>query len=328
MVHQSRIPHITLSVSAIQSSPSVNAIRQQLLQDTDGVVAPIAQEWTADFRHTERRHDRQTYPPSPLQDVSARYLLHNWADELMPDAFDPFEDKFYTPVTKYGENDRAVVVMNMLDMLADAESIYAHLPDADGVFTHFAHPNPDKRLSRDGSIPLQMVGLIPDDSEMPFLDADQDDRDASVLAVGLLSQGHFKDDSRGSLRQVMEGQYEKNKFSKPWSTHWWNDDQKEIEVFLVEGLADAPGEFPDFSAKALLSRIEKYAHEEQKLMAVPKWAFLSSDGKDLTEYYVNLGFNKVEMEDGLHEYVYMGSYSEEEEVEKQQIMVAMDIWAE
>lgn len=257
-----------------------------------------------------------------------RQILDNRADSFVDPFAEkpaaPFEDPFYhfslssdeelPPLpklaTKYWQDSKALVLHNMQEVVAQATSI----------FTHLDKPNP--RLARFGTMPLEMVGLIPNDVEISFLESGGSAADKSVLALSVFARGEVKDDSKGSLRNAIQEQYAKHGMEL-----WWGTSHKRLNVFSVEGLADAPG-VPERWARVLLPKMQQYAHKEKKIVVVPMWALTSSDGRDLTEYYVRLGFEKVDMEDGMHEYVYMGNSSsaEEEQVDNQQIMVRLNLW--
>jgi len=167
------------------------------------------------------------------------------------------------------------------------------------------------------------VGLFPKNLQVPFLKNLELQRaavDGSVLALGIFSRGQLKDDSTGSLRKLMslrskdlpirQSWWSSLRVFKWWSSLWWGPGGKKSStaVFAIEGLVDGP-DLPERSARVLLSRIEKYALEEQRIVVVSKRAWISSDGTDLTEYYVRLGFEKLEMEDGLQELVYTKRWS-------------------
>merc|ERR1712129_131132 len=129
--------------------------------------------------------------------------------------------------------------------------------------------------------------------------------DASVLALGVFSHEKLQDDRRGALRKKHQEQY-----GRPWGSRWLNFAKHRLfyDVFSIKGLSDAPG-LPEGSqpVRLLLSQLEKYAHLDQSMVVISKQAYISNDGRDLTEYYVSLGFEKVVMEEGLHELVYTGA---------------------
>jgi len=192
------------------------------------------------------------------------------------------------------------VLYNMCFVIADPTEHFKQL----GMSTEYLKVFPD--ALRVSGI-LEMVGLIPKDLEMTFLESGSSAVDASMLALGLFSRGKLWDDSRGSLRKKVDEQYGE------------------------QGL-------PDFSARVLLSKIEKYAQKEQKIVVVAKDAYTYSDGTDLesvdagftiSDHYVRLGFEKVEMDNGSYELVYGCTSSSAEDlwVESRQIMVGLNLWA-
>jgi len=276
----------------------------QLWKNASGVVVP-----TRDAIISDSRMFRQKFPLAIIHSMDAWRLLDDWAESFM-DPLDYFEDELFGILASCSENDclvpeafdKANVLDNMLDAVAEETGISDR---------HSEAPSPNERLSLFESNPLEMVGLIPKGREVPA---------PEVLALGLFSRGQLKDDSRGSLLRVIEEQY-----VKQGARPWWGRPKK-LNVFAIEGLVDAPG-LP-MSASSLLSKIQKYAHKEQKIVVVPSWARIGSDGQDLSEYYVRLGFEKVEMEDGLHEYVYTGTSPLAEDVwaSDEQIIVGMNLW--
>jgi len=145
-----------------------------------------------------------------------------------------------------------------------------------------------------------------------------------MLALGVFSRGTFKDDRGRSIRKHIE---EKLNQTLPGGCA--------IDVFAIEGIAAAPG-LATACASALMSNIGQYARQEQRTVVVPKHAYIGFDGTDLTEYYVRIGFDKVEMVDGTHELVYSGTSPLEKPVETEksygrdeaaeQIMVGLGLW--
>lgn len=110
-----------------------------------------------------------------------------------------------------------------------------------------------------------------------------------------------------------------------------SQDNPEYAVFSIDGLADAPG-LDEHWASILLSKIDQYAAEEKHIVVVSKRAYISSDGTDLSEYYVRLGFEKVVMGQGLPVLVYTKGWSQKKrffgrkEVRHDQIMVGTNLW--
>lgn len=165
----------------------------------------------------------------------------------------------------------------------------------------------------------EMVGLIPKDFNMPFLESGSSAVDASVLGLGVFSRGQIKDDGSGSIRKRVVFAGGKTSW---WTQPWWG-------VFALEGIASQPG-LPEESARVLLAKIARYAEKEGRIVVLSKRAYTRKmNGADLTHYYVRLGFEKVMKDDGSQELVYMGdrSSSADEWLEKQRIMVGMNVWA-
>lgn len=246
--------------------------------------------------------------PTVICGMNAKQLLKNWADSFV----DPWAEQseavantmnasehhnvgapLLPKLPKHWQDDKATVLRKMHDVVADA-------------------------LGK-----LEMVATIPKDLEIPFLESGSSAADASVLAVGVYSRKQVKDDRWGSISKVLEERYGSN-----WAGLQKGRDMKQFEAFEIEGLADAPG-LPELSARVLLSKIQDYAHQEQKIVVVSKrakQAYMGADGKDVIDYYVRLGFEEVLMQDGTSELVYTGTCSAEDcWVENQQIMVGVNL---
>lgn len=175
----------------------------------------------------------------------------------------------------------------------------------------------------------EMVGLIP-----KWRAPDGVKSTEHVTALGIFSRGQVKDDLMGSLRISIEAHYGKIQIwlgrgirRKVWKVSGFapNPTPERFDVFEVKGLAAAPG-LPEQSVMKLLPRIYKYARKENRIVLVPKQE-LHKEGKDLTDYYVRLGFEKVEMQDGSYELVYMGQRSSRQDEQLQQLMIRMNLWS-
>jgi len=296
-------------------------------------------DWKPNISNT--RISEQTFPPTVLNGVDTKYLVHSWADSFMdspgtvvadastliPSSLkmndDGLPSMFEAPRKEFRSDDNALVLQNMGDVIAEATGIFTQLdyPTINEKLYGFLHPRNIETMLQNRA--LVMMGLIPKDFSMSFLESGSSAVQASVLGLCLFSEQQIQDDSRGSLRTKISEQYWKG--GTPLGLV--NADNQ-IEVYAIEGIADAPG-LPELSSRVLLSKIEKLAHKDQKAVVVPKWARTTADRKDLTEHYVHLGFEKVEMEDGSHELVYTGTSltPEDEWVENQQIMVGMTLLA-
>lgn len=147
----------------------------------------------------------------------------------------------------------------------------------------------------------------------------------SIEALALFVRIDMKDDRRHTLRKKVMRLFGKRHW---WSRTQWGRTKKYIKVFALEGVVAAPG-MTDQSARLLLSRIQEYAHQEERIVVVPWYAFSWSDQTDLEEYYVGLGFEKVDMKDGWYELVLtdMSLTAEEKAVDSQQTMISMSLWA-
>jgi len=216
---------------------------------------------------------------------------------------------------------------------------------------------------------IEMVGMVPKASLSLVLDwlsavgrpsspiqtlESLNDFDASVRALGVFSREKLKDDARGSLRKQIVEHY---------GSQFADQSSQQFDVFAIEGLLDAPDlskssaavliskiseyaqeglDAPDLSnssVRVLVSKIAQYAHQEKKVVVVPDRAYRSNGGMtDLTEYYVRLGFQKVEMQGGAQVLLYTGHWQNTLvpdgphrkktllSVENNQIMVGMNLW--
>jgi len=297
--------------------------------------------WKAEIKDT--RISRQACPPTLIYGIDARKLLENWVDEFL----DPFPDTVVEKaaaqlndmiaenLTSLSEDDelppppkthkiwnynKAMVLHDMRSVILEATSIYFGFNKQLSRLDRKSEANLLRRSRK-----LEMVGLIPKDFDVSYLESGSSAVDLSVLALCAFSRERLKDDRRGSIRKAVEKQY-----GKRWTRRWWGRAKKEFDVFALEGLAEAPW-LPSTSSRALLAKIENYAQKEQRIVVVPKWAYISSDGTDLSEYYVNLGFDYVQMDGQLHELIYLPSVASPSAadmfVEGQQIMVGMNLWA-
>lgn len=250
----------------------------------------------------------QAFPPTLIYGVNARELLHNWAK---PDKFDEENRKAVAHIVQ--GYFKTHVLRKMRDVVNEMTNIFKQS---------------DIPLERNHVRLLEAVGLVPETLESRFLESGSSAVDASVLALGVFSRERLVDDSRGSLHRKIEEQLGEDRMQELVSSGRFGHGKMKFDVFALEGLAEAPG-LPERSARVLLAKIAKYAQEEHKLVVVPKRARISSQGKDLTEYYVHLGFEKVEMKDG-YELLYTGTVDSyrftDKWVEDRQVMIRMDLW--
>lgn len=330
------LPHLRMLLDGLADDD----IPEQL-SNASTMFAPPS--WKANISD---RGTSQQIPPYSIEGMETRKLLDRWVDSFV-DPYMPRQQKtrlfaktadlFYqsdglSPLAEPAQifqDDKAMVLRAMRDVFIEVSDknpfIYAttlsrfdraRMIPQDSARSHALY-------SLLSSKRLEVVALLPEDMEMSFLESGSPAIDRSVLALGVFSRGLLKDDNGGSLREVIEQRYGTEFAAR--------DEKNQFDVFAIDGLADAPG-LTEQTARVLLSKIEKYAHQEQKIVVLPRWAYISSERRDLTrpgcdllDYYVRLGFVKVEMEDGMHEYIYMGSSSSEDSwVENQQVMVGMN----
>jgi len=224
--------------------------------------------------------------------------------------------------SKYWQLHKAAVLNNMREVIVKATLTFEH-PEVSITTANLSIWN-YLQLTDAVVIPnkqVEMVGSIPKDFDIPFMESETSAIAASAVALGVFSREQLKDDRRGSIRKHIEEQY-----GHPASRAQLR--QGVFDVFSIAGLLDGPW-FPEHSAKALLSEIAKYAQTEQKIVAVPKEAYARGGVTDLTEYYVRLGFEKVWMEDDSFNLVYIGSTPSGEGAlaDKGQLMVRMKLWS-
>lgn len=265
----------------------------------------------------------QRFPPSEIFGVNARHLLRKWLDAYM----DPSEEMVgkiveamrkhqmkhgdlpALPSSKYWHDGKAKVLLSMVDAVTEATS------RVDRARMNELNPTP----------PLEMVGLIDKASGIVGLESGS----SAVRALGVVAREIFEDDRKGSLREKVEEQY-----GKQWSRGYLGRTDKRFGVFAIKGLACGPG-LNERSARVLLSKIEQYAHKERKMVVVRFPSYISSSGTDLTNYYLRLGFEKLEMDDRMPVLVYdpvrvygggrSDKWAADKWVDEQQIMVRMNL---
>lgn len=300
-----------------------------------------ARIWKSSSTHTPI--SQQQFPPTIIYGISIRQLLSSWADLFM----DPLHEKSRaveslnissdhgtmalkdrlmkvfgqrtdrntempppSSTSRYLHKDNVMVLHHMQEVIGELTEIPTNLNTLENVnFTTLSLPGRK----------LEIVGLIP--RMLAVRRIRSREVDASVLALCVFSQKKLQDDDRGSLRKHIG-----LRFGKQWTRVWWGRAKKQFDVFAIEGIADAPG-LSELSTRVLLLKIAEYAHKENKILTVSKGACISSGGKDLTQYYVRLGFEKVEMEGQLHELIYAGTPSSAKDVlaDGEQMMVAMSL---
>lgn len=280
--------------------------------------------WKGEIKGT--RISRQAVPPTLVYGFDVRQILESWIDEFLDPFMDTIEEKvgaMSSPLApaKIWQDDKAMVLHEMRDVLLEATSIYFGYNKQLSLTDRKSTASLLQRAKE-----VEIVGLIPKDFDVSHLESGSSAVELSVLALCVFSRKTLADDQSGSIRKVVEKHY-----GKRWTRNWWGRDKKKFDVFAVDGLAEAPL-LPSMSSRILLAKIEKYAYKEQRIVHVPKWAYISSDETNLSEYYVELGFELVEMDEKLHELIYIPSLANPPEtdmfVETQQIMVGMNVWAD
>lgn len=294
----------------------------ELRVNASGVARQVQKTYINDTQIFE-----ETFPPARILGMDSKQLLYKWADTIM----DPLETKLgAVPRTKNTTLRRtgnwreftAVALQNMRDIVAMANTMFTHMEALNALdFARLLSV-----LKQDG-FDLEMVGLIPKGFKVPFWENGLPKEESSVLALGLISREKLEDDSRGALRRKVEEQY-----GKQWTLQ--GKERGVFDVFALEGLVDAQSP-SKHSIIALLSKIEFYAYKEQRIVVVPRRAYISSNGTDFTEYYLYLGFHKVEMEGRPHELFFTGTFAPSANQKQrskrlaanQKIMVNMNLWS-
>lgn len=249
----------------------------------------------------------QTFPPAQVPDIDTVQLLQN-------------QYSIDTLVEHVGES----LFLDEVSVREKASVFHDmhHLVEAIGR----------QRGNDNSKLGIEMVALIIDPNyfgDCPFLraaDLEGVGQVRSTKALGVFSRTSLLDDLSCTLRLKVwdEGSSLGKTFDECGGQL-----PEQLNVFAVEGLAETPGENVwKNPAKALLSKIEQYAHTEQRIAVLSKQARISSDGTDLTEYYERLGFEKVEMENGSHELIYTGisPWVGKQMSESEPILVNFNIW--
>lgn len=245
-----------------------------------------------------------TFPPTKVEGVNAMQLASNWADKMAhleeegASLSQELDDKASRLSRRRNEKTEALSIMRAR-LLEEVET-------------------------------LEAVALTTEDLEMSSFESGSLAADSSVLAMGVFSREQLTDDSQGTIRNRIESQYGKE------DTRRWLGrartvlrSRKPLEVFALEGLAEGP-DLPELSARTLLFKLFKYAQWENRLMVVPERAYTSIDGRELTEYYVRLGFEKIDITDGpflKQRLVYLGSSFSATDmfVQNHQVMIGMNL---
>lgn len=283
-------PHPQMALTARPDDSIPNDDLPKWRFNADGEVVPI-QRWTLG-------NVRQTWPPGIFEGIEAKRILSNWAELLVEGHNETVLAGSPSGTTGHQQEDKSLVLHTMRYDVAENEVGF---------------------LRSD----LEMVGLIEKDLEIQSGRSRSSAVSASVQALGMFSRVTLMDDRRGSLRKKVEAQY-----GKRWARRWWGRAKKQFAVFEVGGIINAP-DLPERSARALLSKIYEYASQERRIVVVSRNAYFSDFGAyDLTDYYVHLGFEKVDMEDGSYTLVYTGTSPSAEEmwVENRQVMIGLKLW--
>jgi len=250
-------------VSASLGSDDARAVQNS--SDTEGGLhgALALSQKSSGPSGAETSH--QTFPPITIGSRDSRQLLQNWGDS--------------TRAPGMRQTPNAEVCDRLRDLVAMVDR----------------SPNDFPRLMKG----LEMVGMISKASLQSGSSAvaleSLNALDVSVKAVGVFKRGTVEDDCRGSLRQQIEEHYENG---KQLTRDWRGSPKKQLDVFVLEGLADSP-DFSESSARVLMSQIARYAEEEQKVVVVLKRTYkkMGEGGPEVLSHYERLGFKKVELQE-------------------------------
>lgn len=280
-----------------------------------------AQWWKANISDTQRWSaaigvipvSHQLFPPTVIYGMDLIRILHTWEDSYMPPLRNSLEaaqvEKRELPPSKARKHWRDNNTVAIHRMRLRIRSTYS------------------KSTGRFYNPSLEMVGLIGNDFELPFLESGSSVVDTSVRALAVFSRAPLQralpDLSPGKNRGGMDS------LQKIVDKEWNNGARPCQGVFQIEGLAEMPG-LSERSSKALVSKIAKYALQEHRVLLVSKRARIMPGGTDLTEHYVRLGFKKVAMQNGAMQngsvLIYTGSSSLDVDMSDrmQLIMVGMN----
>lgn len=279
------------------------------------VDAPLnVNHWKANT--TPKQITQQMFPPTIIHSIDPSLLLDNWGK--------PWDAAFGKSLKALeGETMIREKMVRCYEKWASTTRLLAN-PKAPAVQREVSteHRQHLKAVLAWRN-KLEMVGLVLGGLQTLFLESGSSAAHASVLALGMFRRDKLEDDTDSSIRKVFKEH--EQQATRPWLSLL----EKPLDVFMIEGISVAPG-IPEISSTILLSNLEKYASKEQRIIVVAKRAYVGSDGSDLTEQYVRLGFTKVQMENGhqLPELVYTGTSSSatQEAVEKNPVMIGINLW--
>lgn len=317
------LPHPKMQVPL----PQDDAFDDFLVSNASWLTVPT--KWRNIISH-------QMLPPTTIYRIDVIHLLQEWADSSAS-IFEesvaaasrtnqplPQKDEHHSLKTSQdAQGDKAVVLHKMCDALAEATNIFTQPHTMLTRIGTYAYRHLLLGLT---SKKLEMVGLITKASIASLSDPEglSNEDDAFVLAAGVFSRGRLKDNS-GSLRKAIWAKHKHEVSRVDWEQG--ATEKGFVDVFAIEGLAAGP-DVDMHSARTLLRKVEKYASIEQRFIVMPMHALISSDGSDLTDYYVRLGFDKVQLKGELHELVYTGAacLAADAWEDEETVMVGMNLW--
>lgn len=238
----------------------------------------------------------QALPPDTVNSIDTRSVVHNWLK---------FGREMFRKRSAIRDLDKKTLPWPM----GPEQTSPLDWQDMNFVLQKMANDITDPSVA--GS--LEVVGLMSHAFALPSVEDESSDSGSGLMALGVFSREVVGGNSAGSLRKMCEEQFG----VVP------GGDVEHVPVFAVTGLSEAPN-IPASSATVLLAKIAKWAQIEQRLVVVPRHALHTSDGSDLTSYYVRLGFDKMNiMDDGSYDLVYSGTSTSGTEEMVEEVMVSL-----
>lgn len=312
LVNQSAVTDSQLP-SRVALISSDNAM-EALTTTNEASLASIGREGRSTISVAQSSH--QTVLPMVIDGTHVRQLLRNWrlimiATWITANVSALRDDGGLAASPETSQSCHGVLD-NMIDVVNEATHMFTQ-PSTNATVSIADRAVSLLLLSKK----VEMVAMILNPASSAHIQPAM--LDASVQSLCVLSRQKIKDDSSGSIGRLLE-EHHGYEWGFPWTLA-----QKQFDVFAIEGLVSRPG-LDEQSARELLAKIQSYAWKEQNIVVLSRNAHLN-EGKDLTDYYVRLGFEIVMMDNGLQELVYLGGSSADEDVlaENEQIMVGINM---
>lgn len=209
------------------------------------------------------------FPPEKLANTDMRYLLRTWLLQQKQNSYE-------IALRQLPRSSNGTPEANWTESASVLTKIWYDLEKTRG---------------------LETVGLMPSVLSESYLPQVPDD---SVMAIAAFSREKLKTDPMGSLLKMVEAQ-----FGIEATRNILRRRRKRVSVFMIKGLARGPGSSED-SARILLAKIAEWAEAEKRLVVVARDSLNDGSpiGRDLTEYYKRLGFERVMGDDGTYDLVF------------------------